>query len=61
EMIVLGGGIGSHPELCRLTQKLMQQNEFARPALCASALGTQAQLHGAVSVSLSAIESTLLT
>jgi glucokinase len=61
EMIVLGGGIGSHPELCRLTQKLMQQNEFARPALCASTLGTQAQLHGAVSVSLSAIESTLLT
>jgi glucokinase len=60
EMIVLGGGIGSHPELCRLTEKLLKQNEFARPALCSSSLGTQAQLHGAVSVSLSAIESTLL-
>lgn len=61
ETIVLGGGVGSHPELCRLTQKLLQQNELARPALCASSLGTQAQLHGAISVSLSAIESTLLT
>jgi len=61
ETIVLGGGVGSHPELCRLTQKLLQQNELARPALCASTLGTQAQLHGAISLSLSAIESTLLT
>lgn len=61
ETIILGGGVGSHPELCRCTQKLLEQNEFARPALVASSLGTQAQLHGAVSMSLSAIESTLLT
>ncbi|MGH9596580.1 MAG: ROK family protein [Edaphobacter sp.] len=60
EIIILWGGIGSHPELCRLAKKLLLLNEFARPTLCASALGTQAQLHGAVSVSLSAIEHTLV-
>ena len=60
ETIILGGGVGSHPELCRCTQKLLEQNEFARPTLVASSLGTQAQLHGAISMSLSAIESTLL-
>ena len=60
ELIILGGGVGSHPELCRLTEKLLQKNEFARPTLRSSSLGTQAQLHGAISLSLSAIESKLL-
>ncbi len=59
--IILGGGVGSHPELCRCTRKLLEQNEFACPTLVASSLGTQAQLHGAISMSLSAIQSTLLT
>lgn len=60
EVIIVGGGVGSHGELCRLTEDLLQQNEFARPAVRSSSLGTQAQLHGAISVSLSAIEDMLL-
>jgi glucokinase len=60
EVVVLGGGVGSHPELCRATEKLVQRHEFAQPALRSSSLGTQAQLHGAISVSLSAVEEILL-
>jgi glucokinase len=60
EVVVLGGGVGSHPELCRATEKLVQRHEFAQPMLRSSSLGTQAQLHGAVSVSLSAVEEQIL-
>jgi glucokinase len=59
-VVVLGGGVGSHPELCRATERLVQRHEFAQPVLRSSSLGTQAQLHGAVSVSLSAVEEILL-
>jgi glucokinase len=60
ELVILGGGVGSHNELCRVTERLMQRNEFARPLVRSSSLGTQAQLHGAISVSLSATERRLL-
>ena len=60
EVVVLGGGVGSHAELCRATEKLVQRHEFAQPMLRSSSLGTQAQLHGAVSVSLSAVEEQIL-
>ena len=60
EIVVLGGGVGSHPELCRHTQLLIQQHEFAQPQLRSSALGTQAQLFGALSISVSAAEAYLL-
>ncbi|MEO6911359.1 MAG: ROK family transcriptional regulator [Edaphobacter sp.] len=60
EAIIIGGGVGSHVELCRLTTGFMEQNEFARPEVRSSSLGTQAQLHGAISISLSAIEEMLL-
>jgi glucokinase len=60
EVVVLGGGVGSHPELCRATERLVQRHEFAQPVLRSSSLGTQAQLHGAVSVSLSAVEENIL-
>jgi glucokinase len=59
-VVVLGGGVGSHPELCRATQKLTQRNEVALPLLRSSSLGTQAQLYGAVSVSLAAVEQQIL-
>jgi glucokinase len=59
-VVILGGGIGSHPELCRVTAKLLAQNEFARPQVRSSSLGTQAQLHGAISLSLSVTEAQLL-
>jgi glucokinase len=60
EVVVLGGGVGSHPELCRAIKKLAQSHEFAQPLLRSSSLGTQAQLHGAVSVSLKAVEEQIL-
>jgi glucokinase len=60
EMVILGGGVGSHPELCRVTAKLLGRNEFAKPQVRSSSLGTQAQLHGAISLSLSATEAQLL-
>jgi glucokinase len=60
EVVILGGGVGSHPELCRSTEKLLARNEFAKPQVRSSSLGTQAQLHGAISVSLSATEARLL-
>jgi glucokinase len=61
EVVVLGGGVGSHPELCRATERLVQRHEFAQPKMRSSSLGTQAQLHGAVCTSLSAVESLILT
>ena len=60
EVVILGGGVGSHPELCRSTAKLLGRNEFAKPQVRSSSLGTQAQLHGAISLSLSATEAQLL-
>jgi glucokinase len=59
-VVILGGGVGSHPELCRVTEKLLARNEFAKPQVRSSSLGTQAQLHGAISLSLSATEAQLL-
>jgi glucokinase len=59
-VVILGGGVGSHPELCRVTAKLLAQNEFAKPQVRSSSLGTQAQLHGAISLSLTATEAQLL-
>lgn len=60
EVVILGGGVGSHPELCRVTEKLLARNEFAKPQVRSSSLGTQAQLHGAIYLSLTASEARLL-
>jgi glucokinase len=60
DVVVLGGGIGSHPELCRATEKLLARHEIAHPRLHSSSLGTQAQLHGALSVSLAAVREKIL-
>jgi glucokinase len=60
EVVILGGGVGSHPELCRVTARLLGRNEFAKPQVRSSSLGTQAQLHGAISLSLAATEAQLL-
>lgn len=59
-VVVLGGGVGSHPELCRATEELVQRHEFAQPSLRSSSLGTEAQMHGALSASLSAVEEQIL-
>lgn len=60
EMIVLGGGVGCHAELCKATNRMIQLNQFAKPQIWPSALGSQAQLHGAICLSLTASEVTLL-
>ncbi len=60
QMIVLGGGVGSHPALCRTTTALLQDSDFSLPALRSSTLGTQAQLFGAVSVALATADARLL-
>ncbi|MEG9434999.1 ROK family transcriptional regulator [Edaphobacter sp. HDX4] len=60
EVVILGGGVGLHPELCRVTEKLLARNEFAKPQIRSSSLGTQAQLHGAIYLSLTASEARLL-
>jgi glucokinase len=60
EIVVLGGGVGSHAELCRLTETIIRRHEFAQPQLRSSVLGTQAQLIGAVSVSVNAAEAYLV-
>ena len=59
-VVILGGGVGSHPELCRVTQQLSSANEFAHPMLRSSNLGTQAQLHGGVALALAAVEDRML-
>lgn len=61
ELIVLGGGIGCHSALRAATEKILSQNEFGCPKILSSSLGTQAQLFGAISVSLAAIEDRLIT
>ena len=60
QMVVLGGGVGSHRALCRATEDNLRQHQFAQPALRISSLGTEAQLHGAVAIALSATEASLL-
>jgi len=60
ELIVLGGGVGSHPALCLAAKQCLRENDFALPILSSSLLGTQAQLFGGISLSLSAIEAKML-
>jgi len=55
-LVVLGGGIGSHPVLVEATRTAIARNEFARPKVVASGLGQDAQLHGAVWLAIQAAE-----
>ena len=61
EVVILGGGVGSHPELCRLIRSLIGRHELASQLVIkSSALGTQAQLRGAVATSLEAMHALIL-
>jgi glucokinase len=60
DMVVLGGGVGTHQSLCRETDNLIQRHEFARPVLRSSGLGTEAQLYGAIAMGLREVEAQFL-
>ena len=61
QLVILGGGVGSHPELCRLTRSMIERHELAsRLLIRSSSLGTQAQLRGATATSLEALHELLL-
>jgi glucokinase len=55
-LVVLGGGIGSHPALVEVTRKALARNEFANPEVVASNLGHDAQLHGAIWLAIQSAE-----
>jgi glucokinase len=59
-LILLGGGIGSHPVLIDFVQKQLEGGEFAVPRIAASAPGRQAVLWGGISLALEVIPSVLL-
>ena len=57
-LFVLGGGVGMHPALCDETQKMLGQlNMRSEPQLMRSALGTDAQLMGALRLALDTVSS----
>lgn len=54
-LFVLGGGVGIHPALVQATRDvLLQQNARVQPKLVISALGSEAQLIGAVFLAIEA-------
>lgn len=57
ELVILGGGLGSHPALCPAVEACLAANELARPRLRSSLLGANAQLAGAVAFSLAQVRS----
>lgn len=55
-LVVLGGGVGSHPALVESTRRALERNEFARPHVVVSRLGPAAQIYGAIWLALQAAE-----
>ena len=57
-LFVLGGGVGMHQALCDATQNMLGQlNMRSQPQLTRSALGTDAQLMGALRLALDTVGS----
>lgn len=54
-LIVLGGGVGAHVGLCTAVTAALQHNSMPQPKIRSSALGTEAQLRGAVATSMAAL------
>lgn len=59
-LIVLGGGIGTHPALLEATRQLLRRNDFVSPQLAVSLLGQDAQLLGAVWLAINTAEANIL-
>jgi glucokinase len=60
-LIIFGGTIGNSEPLLRATQQIVGKNEFARPRLAMSTLGSDAQVHGAIRLALERVEASLFT
>jgi glucokinase len=55
-LFVLGGGVGIHPGLCNATKRILaQRSARVQPQLVRSALGSEAQLIGAIRLALDTI------
>ena len=59
-LVVLGGRIGSHPALFDATRRIVERNEFCRPRLALTALGSEAALHGTICLALKYAERRIL-
>lgn len=59
-LILLGGEVGSHPEIVSLVQQQLQRSEFAVPEIAPAALGDSAVLWGAIAVALETLPGILL-
>ena len=59
-LILLGGEVGSHPELIRLVKKQLEGSEFAVTRIETSMLGDRAVLWGAIASALEVLPSLLL-
>jgi len=55
-MVVLGGGVGSHPALLDCIRRRLERNEFARPELVISSLDGEAPMCGAIWLALRTAE-----
>jgi glucokinase len=56
-LFVLGGGVGTHPALCDAIRRvLVQRGSRVQPQLVLSALGSEAQLTGAIRLALQTAE-----
>jgi glucokinase len=57
-LFVLGGGVGVHPALCNTTKSILaQRSARVQPHLVRSALGSDAQLTGAIRLALQTADS----
>jgi predicted NBD/HSP70 family sugar kinase len=61
ELVILGGGIGSNPDLPAPVEARLREISPFRPRLATTQLGADAVLHGAVSTALQAAQEQLFT
>jgi glucokinase len=59
-LVVLGGRVGSHSALFKATARIVERNEFCRPRLALSDLGSEAPLLGAIWLVLKTVEGRIL-
>src|ERR1700678_917497 len=61
-MFVLGGSVGMHPALWKLTQEILgQRDKRVQPKLLRSTLGPDAQVNGAIHLAIDAASSRMLS